>query len=401
MISERTLKNIAIKDLKTFCTDYKVPGRDVKTQASSTVLKYGKYRDLFENELTKDKPVFDAEELDEFLFNYLYYVKHDVHYIYQFTSDLNVLQMDGEAIANHFYENHILQYNQSLIDWDEANRNIIDLCTIRSEFGDQGYVRTLNLLLKVGVVSHDELGMTNFFCGLKLNFETGILVIKCYSDQMKDYSKSRNAQSMNVVDIVLNSIQGSAFECLGITVNELNEENAQSVIYKLYAELSSEAEAFLDKEMGIGPEQQIHQFLQNLKVSKSNDDYDDYVEQIKAVVYQDISKKIGSARFKSGWVFKFRFREGDHSKASSSADKRQAVYSCKAFWQLKELIHGIEKLEDGGFHWNMNNIAGDEEFVDVRMESKNGTLIVYYYLVTKSKRKEKEEYVLQKISGHL
>ena len=130
-------------------------------------------------------------------------------------------------------------------------------------------------------------------------------------------------ETMETVERLLGLIQGKStgnakFQSLGLEINQLNEHSVTSTIYSLFAELSLEAEGILNQRMTEGTEDGIKKFLESLNIKEIKEDY---IEQIKAVVYQDISNTIDRASFKTGWVFKFRFREGDHSKASSNAEK--------------------------------------------------------------------------------
>lgn len=50
-------------------------------------------------------------------------------------------------------------------------------------------------------------------------------------------------------------------------------------------------------------------------------------------------------------------------------------------------------MQEGGFHWKFPG-----SYVDVRIESKNGALLVYYYSRLRVGRREKEEYVLRKVA---
>ncbi|AIQ45634.1 hypothetical protein R70723_06805 [Paenibacillus sp. FSL R7-0273] len=394
MITERVLKNVHIQELKDFCTAFKVKGRSTRIEAATTRMRYTKYQTLIEEELADEDVSFSASDFDNFLFDQLYYSNNNLHYLYQFDQCSLNANFDADDVHDFFDGKNSLNFNLSLTDWDD-NTDKINPCTTRVEYNDNGFLKALHILLRIDVLAQDN-GPTSAFCGININFESNFVLIKFNQLQFTLI----NGEPLSIIKSIQDTVCGltsfgRAFQCLNLNIISLNEDSALTTIYNMFAELSLEAEQLLDLQMPPQNIKLITDFLTSLGLS---DIKEEYIEQIKAVVYQDISSKMLSQIFVKGWVFKFSFREGDHSKASSNAEKRLPVYSYKAFWQLKEIIHEMEKMNEGGFHWIINNKL--ENFVDVRMESRTGTIVINYYAKLRTGRKEKEDYVLRKIVEH-
>ncbi|OMF72460.1 hypothetical protein BK143_09320 [Paenibacillus peoriae] len=402
MVVERTLKNIHIQDFYEFFKKHEVPRRSIRIQAGSTPVKYTKILEIIEQELVPNDGSFTNEDLDDFLFEQLYYNNNDHHYLYNL-NDLFLTDelMDKDGIINHFSSNPSLKYNQSLSDWED-NTDTINLCTSRLEFNENNELEKIHLLLRIGVIAGEN-GRTNVFCGVVICVSANTVILKFRQGHIQEMNESQIIINKSIISSLSGEGKdGVQFRDLGLYITTLNENSVEAMIYKLFAELSKEAENKLNSELDDSVESKIEDFLEKgLNIVKSEENFEDYIEQIKAVVFQDISSRMTHTLFKKGWVFKFVFREGDHSRASSNAEKRSPVYSYKSFWQLKELIHSLGELQEAGFHWNLNEVESDSKFVDVRFESRSGTMLMHYYYKTRSGRKEKEEYVIQKITGNL
>lgn len=398
MITTRVLKNIQIQELKDFLSNFKVKGRSTRTDAGSTRAKYSKYLEVIEEELANETGSFTSDDVDEFIFDQLYYSNNNLHYVYQFNGCFITDIMDQDEILSFLGRNSSLNYNLNLTEWDD-NTNEINLCTTRAEVNEKNELTSIHMLLRIYGTLDQEYGATSAFCGVRIDLNSKQIILKFNQLQFQLIAK----EPTEILDDIKLSLSGQGkygkqFACLDLNIVQLNEDSVLTTIYNLFAELSLEAEEILNNQMDSSTEGEIIEFLKSLDLHEIKEEY---IEQIKAVIYQDISSSMKEQIFDKGWVFKFLFREGDHSRASSNAEKRLPVYSYKAFWQLKELIHSIGKVHDAGFHWNINKTPGKESFVDVRMESRSGTMIVYYYSRARVNRKEKEDYVLQKISQHL
>lgn len=397
MFTARDLKNIDLQVIREFLKNNNVSIKQIEDTTNDTTLKFPKYVDLIEKEMADINSQLNEEIVDEFLFEQLYYSHHNCQYIYSLENYFHQGDLGKEEIIAYLENNQELNFDQKLTDWSD-NNDVINLCTTRVEFDENDNFLALHLLLRFAILDQ-QYGRTNAFCAVRIDFEFKLVSLKFHKLQMQRHELSPTL----IVDLISSALKNLGdnavpFACLNLNFQHLNEADVLSTIYKLFAELSKEAQEILDEQMDDDTEDKILDFLQNMNLRNINQDY---IEQIKAVIYQDISRNIDQNNFKKGWVFKFSFREGDHSRAASNAERRQPVYELKAFWQLKELIHDIEEMEDGGFHWNLNNINSVDGFIDVRVESKNGTMIIHYYAQNKKNRKEKENYVLRKITEYL
>ncbi|WP_458123340.1 hypothetical protein [Paenibacillus sp. Z3-2] len=400
MLTERTIRNIHILHWERFFREFNVPNRTVRIRAESD--KYTSILKIIGEELASDSPSFSKGALDRFLFDQLFYAISDHHYLYQTKSLFYDNNMDKDSTVRLLLSGSLLKLNLNLFDWPDDNTHTINACTTRLEFDENDLLDEIHVLIRVGEIS-GEFGRTNVFCGVVISVKSNTIILKFRHGQVVHLPDSQMKINKELKKILNGEGRdGKQFENLNLHVSSLNEFDVQSTIYKLFKDLSEEAEEKLNNELDSSVESKIRTFLErDLHIESEEESFSEYIEQIKAVVFQDISSRMTHTLFKKGWVFKFVFREGDHSKASSNAEKRSPVYSHKSFWQLKELIHSIEELQEAGFHWNLNGVVSDSEFVDVRLESKSGTLLMHYYYNTRSVRKEKENYVIRKITEHL
>lgn len=396
MLTSSTLKNVQIQDFEEFFKKHKVQKWSARIDSfSDSYLKHGKIRDLISEELQNNSS-FTVDELDGFLWEALYYSNFNYHLVYQFNEIFINDVLSASDIDLYLKQHTEINYNKLICDWDDEEG--ISLVSTRMEMYDNGKVKALHLLIKV-----DTLNMryekTHMFCGVTIDVKNKILLIKFAQRQYEEI----DLQPMKLQELIVETLKGlgnkgKQFTSLDLNIIQLNRDKVTSTIYQLFAELSREAEELLDKRVTAETEKMILDFMHNIKLSSIKEEY---TEQIKAVIYQDISDTMEDQIFKKGWIFNFKFREGDYTKASSRVDKNLPVYSAKSFWQLKELIHKEKRMEEAGFHWNINENAGDGDFVEVRAESKNSIMILHYYHGMRVRRKEKEEYVIRKVSKYL
>lgn len=394
LFTERVIKNIQVKELRLFLSENKVQGRTTRIKSSSTELKYTDYLKVLEEEmLSVEEGTLTPETIDKFVYEHLFFANNNLHFIFNFNSYFHENPRNCEEVNQLFTRIPELSYNQSLVDWDD-NTDKINLCTTRAVFFENGELKSLNFLFRIAVLSL-EYGRTSVFCGVTLDFEYNFLIMKFNQNQFS----RMEGEPLSIINSIRSVLSGagdfdSSFSWMDIRLQQLNEDSVNTAIYKLFADLSLEAEMILESRMTEDTINHIDCFMENIGLKDLEPKIkDEYIKQIKAVIYQDISRTMEEAKFEKGWVFKLGFREGDFSKASQNAEKRSPVYSQQVFWQLKEIIHRTGKMQEGGFHWKFK-----DTFVDVRMESKNGSLLVYYYSRLRKGRREKEEYVLRKVA---
>lgn len=397
ILDVKTLNNIQLQDIMDFFKLYDVPNRTVRFKANTTPIRFLKALDIIRTETSDEQGSFTINDIDAFLFNQLFYVKNNYHFVYKynecaFTKDSNVI--DVERLLSN---DPALKFNKLVPYWSESGEKV-DLCTTRIESDPDGKLKSILLLLKIDTIS-GKYGLTHVFCSVTIDVVNEVVLIKFDHSQFEDLKE----EPLVILESLKNTLsglgaEGNKFLGLNLSIISLNKHLTLKAIYMMFKELSNEAESILKSKVNKETEDKIIAFINSISLKEVKQEY---IEQVKAVIYQDISSNMKEEIFRKGWVFRFHFREGDHTRATSKQDKRQPVYSSKTFWQLKELIHSEEEMYEAGFHWNLNETPGDEKFVDVRVEQKNGTMILHYYYQMRVDRKEKEDFVIRKIASYI
>jgi hypothetical protein len=396
MLSINTLRNIHKKDFEKFFSTNKVKLRSKRIIPNAGEERYTPISRIIREELHNQTSFTDLE-MDEFLFNQLFYATNNWHYVYQ-NQDINqiFLSEDLDEVISFIEEIEDLKYNNLLIAKLETNQYA--LCTTRLEIVDDK-VKAIHFLFKLGNVKTDE-GYHTFFSAVTVDVENNLVTFRFNQNLLDSFDED----PLTVISMLKDILNGEnsnypALENLQLNIIGFNEEVPQRIISQLFKELSADAENILNQRVPENTESDIREFLR----SKGLPSQEDYIQQIKSVIYQDISQTCADTLFTKGWVFRFVFREGRITRASSRTDDKSPIYGSKVYWHLKELIFKSEEMREAGFHWYIDNPIDNEEptFVQVRLEARNDSLIVhYYYKMQSPNRKEKEDYVLQKINGY-
>ncbi|MFT8320047.1 MAG: hypothetical protein ABF649_04010 [Bacillus sp. (in: firmicutes)] len=393
MFTVETLKNIFIGDLADFFKEKEVKGRSVRTQADPLGDRYEKFLTVITEEISSPNGAFIEQEISDFLFEKLFYDNNNYEFILKLSNCFATNMTKQSDAQKYLQSNSSLKFNETLTTVINFSSKY-ELCTTRLECKSDKVI-AIHLLVRLGTVK-ENLGDINFFTGITIDLENNLVVIRMPFRQLELFEKEPLVLLKEIKDMLSGyGAAGNDFKPIKLKVSSLDEDTASRVIFKLYQELSSEAEALLNSRILEGTEEKIKKFLNTMGISVVKDEY---LEQIKAVIYQDIAKSINPSLFKKGWIFRFDFREGDHTRATSKHEERGPIYSSKTYWQLKELIYGEETMHEAGFHWK---IPGTTEFVDVKIIARNDTIIVHYYYKMRNARKEKDEFVIRKIAEHI
>ncbi|RKP54928.1 hypothetical protein D7Z26_06720 [Cohnella endophytica] len=323
MISLAALKNIQIQEFEDFFREHKVPKWTVRISAGSTIQKYDKVRQIIQEELALEKPSFTYDEIDEFIFEKLFYANSNYQMVFRYNSFFGDVHLNSDEVNEYLAQNTNIEYLKNLINWVD-NTDLINLCTVRSEFTTRRTLKAIHILLRIDTL--DQLyGKRVAFCGVTVNVRQRLVILR-FSHQQFELIKTEPLKLIKQILDTLGGIgtEGKKFEPLQLNINQISEDDSTSAIYELFAELSSEAEEILHSRVTKETEKKIVSFLNDLKVKEVKKEY---IEQIKNVVYQDIADSMEDTAFEKGWIFKFQFREGDHTKASSRNDKRLPVYT--------------------------------------------------------------------------
>ncbi|WP_243557703.1 hypothetical protein [Priestia megaterium] len=266
------------------------------------------------------------------------------------------------------------------------------LCSTRyltKQKDNKEYIHRLQFLFFIEEVETTK-GATNLFCCVDFNLDSKFVSFKFNSYALESYNNS-----ISIVEKLISILQDKdgIFKRLKVVTGSYNQSTTRKAIQSLFINLSSQAEDLLEKKANPNIKKEVKKFLETIEIPDS----DDYINQIISVVYQNISKEFKKTLFNDGWVFRFVFKEGDKTRASSSTEDFEPVYGKKVYWNLKELMfknRGTDFIE-AGFYWLTNQ---SKEPVAVKLEQKNNIVIMQYYKqeFNNEKRREKEDFVLRK-----
>jgi hypothetical protein len=396
MVSIFTLKNIYLKDWEDFFKRNNVHNISARLKGDTTHARYQSVHKLITEELSKENGSFSTKQFDDYLFEQLYYSKNNYHFVSRFDNH-NFTNESTMNDVNVFFEQHPeLLLNKLLNDDERGTENV--LCTTRIEVNN-GKLIGINILVRITTIKTKRYPDVDMYSGILIDLVNNLIVFKFYLNYLDNIPKDPLTILTDLRKMVMGEgANGRKFEPLDLNIQSLNEKAARVAIFQLFEDLSFEAENILNGLTLPDTKEKIVSFLKNMKLTEITEDY---IEQIKAVIYQEISSTINDSIFEKGWVFRFVFREGLTTRASSRTIDFSPIYGSKIYWHLKELIFKAGELYEGGFHWYLYGSSDIEQFVQVRIESKNDTIVLNYYNEIRSGRREKENFVLRKINEHL
>lgn len=388
MFSQNMLRNITKTRIKRYLRQNEVTNLKRRLQ-THFVSDYSKILEVFKEELASGGKL-NENNVDNFIFNQIFYENCNYYYVYK----LNTIDINKDLSEANILQDLIdkgFKVNQPLTDETEATD--YDLCTTRLNF-KEGKLSHINCLLKVSTVESEYRGEIDFYCGIIIDLNNDLLILKFNLNLLESHRKGKLSLLHDIKRIVTNS---APFNQIKLSFSSYNEHTVRKIIFDIFKNLSIEAEDLLNQRIPADAEEKIQQFLTNMQVAEIGNDY---INQIKAVVYQDISKTFQDSLFNNGWVFRFVFREGDSTRASSRTDDFSPIYSKQVYWHLKELVFKSGELQEAGFHWFLNP-AEKEGIIFVKLEQKNDALVFQFYQKTDLNRKVKEEYVINEITKQL
>ncbi|PGX45311.1 hypothetical protein [Bacillus cereus] len=388
MLSQSMLRNIHKVKLRNYLRQKEISNLNQRTH-SQIVSDYAGILEVLKEEITTGTKL-NANIVDDFIYNQIFYEKCNYYYVYKL-DNINIdLTLSEPAMIQYLIDKGF-NVNHLLTQGDVASN--YDLCTTRLIFND-GKLSYVNCLLKVDTVNSDYRGETDFYCGIILDLTNNLLILKFDLNLLESHSREKLAILHDIQRIITNS---SPFNRIGLAYSSYNEHTVRKIIFNIFKGLSIEAETLLNQRIPADAERKIEQFLIDMQVAAVDKDY---INQTKSVVYQHISKTLQDSLFNNGWVFRFVFKEGDSTRASSRTDDLNPIYSKQVYWHLKELIFKAGELHEGGFHWFLNPVEKKGN-IFVKLEQKNDALIFYFYKKTVLNRMVKEDYVINEIAKHL
>ncbi|MGW6299653.1 hypothetical protein [Peribacillus butanolivorans] len=390
MILESILKNVHKYEIKGFLRKNGVDKIDTRLD-SHIADNYKPYVKIIEEEIKEKK--INKKLLNDFLMEHICYSKTNTYYTFHLSNFFCFDTLKEDQLNNFKMQNPELLFDNLLMDVTLESE--FTLCSSEVEHKDN-CISQVSFLFYLGTVDTRAKGLTSFFSNVIIDVKQKLVFIKFNSNLLDNF----NHEKLFIIERLLNTItKNSVFQPLNIGFGSFNEEQPQRIIFKMFSELSLEAEEILNKRIPDGTDDKIKNFLKSVHISQNEIDY---IKQIKAVVYQDLSDNFQGDLFTNGWVFRFVFREKDYTRASSRTDDYSPIYGSKVYWNLKELIFKGQKMNDAGFKWFL---PGNKSPILVKLESKNNGIIIQYYNDKEKNnqkyRKEKDKFVAEKIRKYL
>lgn len=340
-------------------------------------------------------------DFSEFVKENLYFNQMNQHYVYNLVSFSETHGKNITVPLNQvidILEESPFNLNNHILDIDCKNK--FDICNTTfetEEVDDIIYLTNLRFIIFIETLEDKNDDDFNLFCTIDINLKEKFVSYKFNTlvfDLCEKYQK--------VIDDIDNMLYNKSYPLhkLNIVKESHNLSSVRQMIQNIFIDLSQQAEDIISNNLPENIDETIYDFIDNLGIEPEQK----YRDQIISVVYQDIGSKFSIRDFKDGWVFRFLFREGDNTRASSRSNNNQDhIYSTQIYWNLKELMFdkkGTEFIE-AGFLWNINPTADDIDkgSVSVRIEQNNNDIRLNFYAKPHNliNRKEKEEIVLQNI----
>lgn len=389
MININTIKNLYKNDFYPFLKKLGYKNVPELVRGKSTY-DYSTLTHFLDSEIASPKGKLNKLNLDEFLYSKLFYDKNNYHYIYNLSSFLGNSKEFNFSSIREILKNPALKFNEQLAEITPTKE--LELCctkVITNE--DEKIVKQIQFLFFIEELTFKTKGKINLFCCVDISLESRFVSFKFNHNLIEDYE-----HKTKILDKIVSKLQSDfdIFKDFKIGITTHNETVVKRTIQYLFIELSNQAEKLLQKQVDPNVEEKIIEFLDTINVPQTAD----YKKQIISVVYQHVSSSFESTLFKDGWAFRFVFKEGDNTRASSSNHDQKPVYSKQVYWNLKELMFrkkGTDFVE-AGLLWHTD--SGNSP-VAVKIEQKNNLIIVQYYKnsYNQIRRRGKEQYVLRKI----
>lgn len=399
MLNVSTLKNLHLKDFFDFFIANSV---DFKKRITSktTLEKYEDVLTLLKEGLANDPDGGFNRSLDSLLYSHLFYTSNNYHMVYRLDSCVFTSETHISRVIEFFAAKPELGLAKFLTDETEAKE--FEIQTIRLESVND-HLKSINLLVKISQVRTQFLLDTDVYVGISIDVVNRLVVFK-FKLNFYEILRGRIPSLLSQLKSLVRGQDTShkSLSDLGVNISSLNEKNARFTIFKMFKELSVEAENIIDGNTPPETDDKIQKFVEEAGISNvTKKQLEDYKKQIKAVIYQEISSALSESNFKEGWVFRFSFKEGSTTRASSRTEDYGPVYSSKVYWHLKELVFKEKEMYEAGFRYSLGEVDGKKDYILVKIESKNECLSLQYYYSQRYKRGEKDDFVLRKINEHL
>lgn len=398
MLTQKTLRNIPKNVFHPLLQYYEHKNIHNITRGKDGY-DYSRFIDFLDEELEVDGTF--KNDLDKVIKENLYYNQMSQHYIYNLNSFLKSKNRIKESEIIHILNEEEFNLNQNILDYKCSKT--YDICNTSystKKVNGVSCLTNLKFLIFLDTLEKREKDF-NLFCAIDIDFEAKFITFK-FNTHIFEISKDPHG--------IINSInnlfhdKSSPLSKLEIEAVSHNLSTVRKMIQNIFIELSQQAEDIIKKKLPPYVDCEIKDFIEKFDI-----DYrQEYKNQIISVIYQDIGSQFTVNDFKDGWVFRFLFKEGDNTRASSRSENTyKHIYDSQIYWNLKDLMFdrkGTEFLE-ASFLWNVNPHENDIDIgsVSVRIAQNNDDIKLNYYSHKHNSidRKEKEKVVLQNIRAGL
>lgn len=391
MLTQRSFRNFYKSDFHPYLEKYNYKNvRNITRGADGT--DYQNFVNFLRRELRVNPAL--KYSLNKLISEKLFFNQMNIHYVFNLTSFFGTKEeVKVDEISNLFKEQDF-NLNNNLFNY-KCTKDY-DICCTTYDTKTKDGIKILTNIRMIIFTEKIEKDMVpiNMFATIDIDLESKFISFK-FDTRNFEYHSNRYEVIENMTKMFYD--RRSPLHQLGVTLESHNLAKTRVMIQNLFIELSSQAEKLLKEHIHDDTDNIIDDFFKKLNIPKN----EEYTKQIIAVIYQDISRNFNETDFGDGWVFRFLFREGDNTRASSISDNFKPIYNTQIYWNLKELMFNKKGTDfiEAGFLWFVDN----SDAVSVKIEQKNDFLIVSYYHRNNNyiNRKEKEKLVLRNIKKGL
>lgn len=379
MLTIRTISNIYKNTWENFLRTECIPGFSTMT-ANFNILKSNL------DSITEGNPTLKLK-IDEFIFSDLAIKQPNQFYIKQ-------IQLPQNFTLDREYLEGIQAINLGESFFNEELNNQIQILTSRYTCSLNNSIKTISMLIRVTETDHNP--QQNFFCNVIIDFENHFISFGYHKNTSEKYLNNSINWKANLEQFLI----GNIFPLFSIRMSVFNPIKLKKMLLHLYSDLSTEIENKFAERLPDNIDTLVNNFLAGASITFSEKSK----KQLYAIIFQDYgnmdSDVFQEDIYENGWVFRFVFKEGKCTKASSRKEDYSPIYTSPVYWNLKELISPEDGLEDVGFVWKVN-FNGQNETLKIRFDILNDCICYYFYTLNESYREEKSAYVREKIRSSL
>lgn len=284
-----------------------------------------------------------------------------------------------------------LNINRSF--YDETLTAMIKVISSRLVVIDNTVSRII-MLVKVGETNDKTMfGVQNVIFNVTIDFDKKLISTGYHKGSFEKYYNESFAETY---EKMIHWLSVNVLANLNVTLSEFNEEALKTTLYKMFHELTAPIENKLELALPPNVDGLIQNFFDDVGIQLK----EKYQKQLYSILFQDYgdaeSTEFQEGLYDDGWIFRFGFRDGDFTRATSRTEDQSPVYTSPIYWNLKELINEKTKLTDAGFVW-----VTDTGMIEAKIDVQNKAFIIYLYKTEHEWEEDRIEYIRRKIIQHL